>query len=143
MAGTAVWSEALENDIANHLKSDAVGAEGPLDGAMLKLFQNDFTPTKGAVPADFTEADFTGYAAVAITWAAVTRKNLAAVIKSQLVSFIATGSAITNVIFGWYVTNAAGDTVYASFLYNASKPVSGAGASIDVIAEVQIKGPGV
>lgn len=79
----------------------------------LKLYSNDYTPVAGSTPGDFTEANFTGYAAknlVRGSWnAPSTNVQLAAEIAYSAVQTWTPTSNQT--IYGYYVTNVAGDTV--------------------------------
>lgn len=49
------------------LKLLAKGVLGADENLLLKLFKNDYTPAAGTTAANFTEADFTGYAAKTLT----------------------------------------------------------------------------
>src|SRR3990172_7014320 len=89
-----------------------------LDGSEYHLFQNDVISDLGAdglpeaVLADFTEADFDGYAPLpAGTWGGITlgadgrqyTEGEDALVWEQ------DGGAATNDIYGWYQTDAGGD----------------------------------
>jgi hypothetical protein len=77
----------------------------------VKLFKNDLVPTPDTVLADLTEADFTGYAPVTIAgaWNASTDPQERGLVwYSALVPFSASGAAVPNIIYGWYVVNTDG-----------------------------------
>ena len=79
-------------------------------GYHIRLFTNNFTPTTSTVVGDFTEATFTGYAAIALSgWTAPTVASHVASTTANPATFTATGSFQS--IYGWYVTDAAGDYV--------------------------------
>lgn len=85
-----------------------------LTGAMLKLYQSSFMPGQSNVIADFTaaEADFNGYAAVALTWSPVAigvDGNF--VIESNRAFFQATDALAPNQIGGCWVETAGGDLI--------------------------------
>jgi len=79
--------------------------------ANLKLFKSDFTPTRDSVVGDFAaaEADFTGYAAVALSWSAVgIGADLRPTIISTRAFFQATDAVTPNEIGGAWLETAAG-----------------------------------
>lgn len=88
----------------------ALAAEdGPLDVAMLRLFQNDVTPSANTVVGDLTAATYTGYAAEAITWLAPSISTVDG--EPEMIGtageFRPTGTTVTNEIWGYYITTAA------------------------------------
>lgn len=88
-------------------------ANDPL--ATLRLFQNNHTPTVTDINANYTEATFNGYAAVALgIWnAAFINGSAQGEIDAPAVTFTHTVGATTNTIYGAYVTDNAGDVIYA------------------------------
>lgn len=82
----------------------------------LRIFQNDLTPTSASVVGDFTEADFTGYAAVNLT-AANWGKSLASTVVllyNTAVAFTSSAGEQAQDIYGYYVTRTTtGDLVYS------------------------------
>lgn len=93
---------------------DLVTADWAADGLTLHLYKNNFTPPVDAdVVGNYTECDFGGYASQALSafpgssWATprATTTGAAKV-------FTATGAS-ANVVYGYYVTNSAGDLVWA------------------------------
>jgi hypothetical protein len=85
------------------------------DAGKLDLYQNDFTPNDQTVLADLTVADFTGYAQVSLTTyvAPYTEPDGKAVITTPQAVFASSGSAVQNVVYGWYVLDADGDLLAA------------------------------
>jgi hypothetical protein len=81
----------------------------------LRLFQNNHTPGVADVNANYTEATFTGYASVALgTWnPAFLNGSNQGEIDANPVTFTRTAGATSNTIYGAYVTDNAGDVVYA------------------------------
>jgi hypothetical protein len=80
--------------------------------APLKLFKSSFTPGPASVVADFdaAEADFTGYAAVALSWSAVgIDSDGQPGIISTRAFFQATADTADNEIGGAWMETAGGD----------------------------------
>lgn len=76
----------------------------------LHLFKNNFTPTNISTIADFTEADYTGYAASTVAaWIAVAWQSQGAAVAYAAGShtFQPSGTTVGNVIYGYYL--ASGD----------------------------------
>jgi len=92
---------------------DAMLADSQWATAKLKLFTNNVTPDNTFGTGSFTEATFTGYAA--ITLAAWGASSLSAHIASSLQpkqQFTITAGSQN--IYGWYITNSAGTVLLAS-----------------------------
>lgn len=87
------------------------------DGATLKLFKNDFVPGPWAVVANFTEADFVGYAKIdaLIDWL----NYRSGPTGDQIVELNALGDFAAGAImaeqdvFGWYLVNHAETALHA------------------------------
>jgi hypothetical protein len=83
-------------------------------GVKLRLFKNNHTPVEGDTIGNYTEADFSGYAAVAIgPWNAATYSSgsaSASATSSQ--TFTNSTGAVGNDIYGYYVTDAGNTTLY-------------------------------
>lgn len=77
------------------------------DDLKLRLFENNYTPVEASVVGDFTEATFSGYAAITLTgasWTLTTADPAVADYAQQTF----TASAAGNSVYGYYVTNNAG-----------------------------------
>jgi hypothetical protein len=81
----------------------------------LRLFQNDWTPSPDDDTADYVQATFNGYLALALTdfGASFLNANLKAEIDAPAKTYTQTGAAIVNTIYGYYVTNGQNLLVYA------------------------------
>lgn len=82
----------------------------------MHLFQNDFAPNVAMVLADLTEATFSGYAAAAgLAWGAPFI-NADGRAETDLPSqqFQHDGGAVANLVYGYYLTNAAGTVLYGA-----------------------------
>lgn len=91
----------------------------------LRLFQAPTVIGPGTKITDLTEADFPGYASVvlsALTIGGVDSQNRGIAKWSGLATFIASVLSVTQVINGWYITNAAGDTFFGVGMFTT--PVS-------------------
>lgn len=79
-------------------------------GYTLRLFTNNYTPVTTSVVGNFTEATFTSYAAVALSgWTAAAVTAHVASTTANPITFTASGAYQS--IYGWYVTDGAGDYV--------------------------------
>lgn len=81
-----------------------------LDALTLHLYKSPGAPTRQTVLGDLTEADFTGYAAVALgAWGADWTDPAGNWhVTAPSIQFTATGSAVSNDIYGYYVTATVG-----------------------------------
>lgn len=81
----------------------------------LRLFQNNHVPAVGDTNANYTEATFSGYAAVALgTWnAAYLNGSNKGETDADVASFAHNGGGVSNTIYGAYVTDNVGNVIYA------------------------------
>ena len=126
MDGTALKAlrQALQTSIGTHLNA-----------GFLKLFQNNFTPNFDTVIGDFTEADFTGYAAIEAAGAATVGIDPVTgdliVVWADGTNFLNTG-AVEQTIYGWYVTNAAENASFMAGRFETTQVVHQNGDIISV-----------
>lgn len=88
----------------------------------LHLYQNNYTPVRGTLLANLTEATFTGYAAVALagwTVVAIDGSNYAYSI-ANTVFFTAGVIGVGNTIFGAYITDGPGNLIAAELFATGS-----------------------
>lgn len=80
----------------------------------LRLFKNNYTPVNGSVNADFTEADFDGYAEISlVSWDdPFIGGDGKAKIEHPTQTFTDTGNTTPNDIYGYYVTYVISGTTY-------------------------------
>lgn len=105
----------------------------------LRLFKNNFTPVAGSVLADFTIADFTGYASITLTgsqsggtWSVpVISGGVAVSIYGTSATFTITAG--TQTIYGWYLVGVSTNKVYAAQAFGAGKALDGASSDQLVI----------
>lgn len=97
------------------------------DQSELRLFQNDYDPLESMDVADFTEADFDGYAAQTITAFEAAYKGedgYATVYADGLYQFDCTGDTTPNTIYGYYVVGDPGGTPFLAFAERFDTPVA-------------------
>lgn len=122
------------------LLDDSTATAGPWEGALVHLFKNDLVPAPNTVLADFTEADFDGYAAsAAIVWGDPYQNELnQSTILGDAKTFTATGATTPNDIYGYYITDAGGTELLLSERFAEVQPMPAAGAVTIVIPRVTI-----
>lgn len=128
---------------ATQLKQLAELKTAMINGGNIRLFQNDLDPTPSTVLGDLTEATYTGYAMIAVAaWnAGYTEPTTGrGTIVTPLAQFQPTGSAVTNLIYGWYYTDADGDLVCCGRLSGAPIAMAGVGDAIPLFVKLQLGG---
>ena len=86
-----------------------------LGNLTLRLFKNNHTPTQTDDNSDYVEADFDGYASFPIdSWTPVYLNGSGkAEIDEVNRVFVQSGVVVTNNVYGYYVTDGAGNVIYA------------------------------
>jgi hypothetical protein len=90
-------------DVGENIALEALVNKTVGQNLNLRLFQNNITPADTDVAATYTEATFTGYAAIALTgatWNAAAAGNIA---YSAQQTFTSTG-VVANSIYGYYLS---------------------------------------
>lgn len=109
------------------------GTGNLLDGAKLHLYKNPLTtiPPDSEI-ASFTEADFTGYAAVTVTtWGDAFLDVFGRAVKvATSVQFDQTDDTATCTVYGWYLTDSAGTTLIAAGPLPEEVNMAGADSSV-------------
>lgn len=118
--------------------------DGLLDGAMLRLFKSDSNPTELTVIGDLTAADFSGYAAEAITWndPSISASGIAEMV-GVAGEFRPTADTIQNEIYGAYVTTSGGALFSAGRLDDAPEPMGSVDNSMLLTLRVRLSPLGV
>lgn len=120
------WHRDFITDLLNAIATAAPIAE-LLDGCEIHLYTNAFTPNADMVPADFTEADFTGSAEITPTFAAIGNTDTGREISAQAV-WTATGFPTGgNTIEGYYVMNAGETDVICAERFSDPVPIANVG----------------
>jgi len=123
----------------------------PLAGAKLHLYKSGFSPTPGSVAADFAaqECDYTGYAAVAMTYSAIgVDSGGNPTVLSNRAFFQATDAVAPNVVGGCWVEHPVTgppvtSTAIEFYPFSPQLNLTTPGAFIGVVIAFQIPaGPG-
>lgn len=112
-----------------------------LDGGSLRLFQNDFSPTKFSVLGDFVIADFSGYASKTIaTWGAsyLDELNVATTL-GGLQTWTQTAATVMNIVYGAYYLDSAGALVW-SVRFDVEENFGSAGHVFNLVPKFQLGG---
>src|SRR6185295_5809225 len=117
-------STALIPDEGMKIFQDKINGVGVVAGFMLRLFQNNFTPSKSSTVASFTEATFSGYSAQSVTWGAGSvSANISTALATAL-TFTRGIGATSNTIYGWYLTDTGNAKVWACNLLSSPKSMA-------------------
>lgn len=118
-----------------------VGANADvIDGMVVRLFKNDVTPTAGSVGADFTEADFTGYAAADPLEKGAPFIGSDGQWKTQFqrLQWDHDGGPNANTVYGWYVMSTGGTPqLLAAERFAEPKPMSAQPDAISLVIEIK------
>jgi hypothetical protein len=110
-------------------------------GFKIKLAQGPtFAPNPNSVPGDFTEADYTGYAAVTLTTMSANSQtgNSFESTSTTVAGFAPSGTAVTNSILGYWVESDGGDLL-AYEVFPAPIPMQTTLDSIQIVPRWQIQ----
>lgn len=103
---------AITDSTLQAMLTDIKDGELSIAGWTLHLYKNDYTPIPATIESDFTECDFTGYAAQVLneaTWGDVT-VSLHVASTTQTTDCVFTAGALmvgTQTVYGYYVLTAA------------------------------------
>jgi hypothetical protein len=104
----------------------------------LRLFKNDITPIEADVVGTYTEATFTGYAAIPMpsaNWTISGTTPTTAVGSQQ--TFASTANQTLQDIYGWYITtDTDNELVFAFRFSDAPRPIQNNGDQIIIIARL-------
>lgn len=128
------------NDDGIKANLDSITGKLPtaIGGGTLRLFTAPTTPVdKTLVLAAFTEANFTGYAGIALnvaSWAAaVVSAHSAGSTYSAALTFTRTATGATQLIYGWFLTDAAKTKLYACVTFAGGPvPITNNGDNVSV-----------
>lgn len=132
-----VKTSAFAKDEANALIVHG-SSTMPLWASNLKLYKDGPTPSPGSLLSDFTEANYSGYAAVAMTWNPPHLElDGSYSLISSLSNFLATDSTTTNNIKGALIVYGSDSTKLAmAEEFPTVIPISQAGDGFGYVASV-------
>jgi len=89
-------------------------------GTIVHLYQNDVSPSADSVPADFDEATYTGYAPAVVTLLGTSYDDAGqACVEMAAVIFQPTGTAIPNVVYGYWLEGGGDSPMVGAFMGGA------------------------
>jgi hypothetical protein len=111
---------------------EAIVNKTPAQNLVLKLFKNDVTPGETDTEATYTEADFTGYAAITLTgssWGAASNGT----ISYAQQTFTSSAGSQNQDVYGYYLVQAtSGKLVYAERFPDGPYNIANSGDDIKV-----------
>lgn len=112
-----------------------------LNTLTLRLYKNDYTPDEDSISADFTEANFAGYSAQATdNWGDAEEGDGAyAQIEEEAHLFVTTGATAGNSIYGYWLTDAGDNNVYAERFQAGPYDMSLANLALLVTPRVELR----
>lgn len=107
----------------------------PGENWVIRLYSNNYTPVDGSTVANFTEAAFTGYAAVSLNPATFPTSSISANVAVSTYptapTFTCTGGG-GQTVYGWYAEGATSGKVLAAQKFDAARViVSGSNEKLD------------
>jgi len=115
---------------------DALVNGDSLAGVLLKLFKNNLTPDQDTVIGDFTESDFSGYAAADPSFgAATTVSHKGQILDSSSRDFVHNGGATSNTVYGYYLVDSTGTILYWCERFASSQVMANNGDTITIQAK--------
>lgn len=119
-------------------------AAGDYAAVVMKLYQNDVTPTPLTVVGDLTEATFSGYAAVTALDYGSPYMNLDGYAEMDLPSqqFDHSAGATANNVYGMWIEKTGGGLLYAARFDSAPLPMIDATNAIVVLSRFVLRNIG-
>ncbi|MDE3022473.1 MAG: hypothetical protein KGI54_11510 [Pseudomonadota bacterium] len=100
-------------DTGENLSLEMITNKTAPQNLVLRLYQNNITPSDTDTAATYTEANFTGYAAITLTGASWNAASAGTITYSAQQTFTCSGAS-SNSIYGYYVTQAVSGTLLYS-----------------------------
>lgn len=111
----------------------------------VKLFSNNFTPIESSLLADFTEADFTGYAAAtgsAFLADVINGDGSVSSVMSLNVQFVQTAITISQLVYGYFILDNGGSLIGGERL-NTPVNFNATGVGVTIAAAITAGPAGV
>lgn len=100
-------------DVGENLVLGMIVNKTAPENLVLKLYQNNITPSDTDVAGTYTEANFTGYAAITLTGASWNAPSAGTITYSAQQTFTCSGASSNN-IYGYYVIQTTSGTLLYS-----------------------------
>jgi hypothetical protein len=100
-------------DTGENLSLEMITNKTAPQNLVLRLFQNNITPSDTDTAGTYTEANFTGYSAITLTGASWNAASAGTIAYSAQQTFTCSGAS-SNSIYGYYVTQATSGTLLYS-----------------------------
>jgi hypothetical protein len=115
----------------------------PFYGKTLRLFQNNVNASRNSVLADFTEADFDGYAEQLPSWNPAIQNGVEDVALADVLTFTAgAGLAGPQTIYGYFVLDDNGDLAWAETFADGPTTISMVGQELLIFPQLKLKNYG-
>ncbi len=129
-AAEVVWLENVINQVAPQ-------------NLVLKLYKNSYTPVAGSTEANFTEANFTGYAAITLAganWVVTLASPSYAAYPQQ--TFTSSADQTTQNIYGYYLVQATSGKIMGAEAFATPYPISNNGDTIKITPTLYLRESG-
>jgi hypothetical protein len=132
------FSDVFIQAVETALKTGAAAPD--LATAKLDLFQNDYSPNRQSVTANFTVADFTSYAEVTPVFTGPFPDQVnGPFLRTALNAFqVSATPTQTNLIYGWYMQDAGG-LLICSFRFPTPIPMIAPSTPLAFVIEMRIR----
>lgn len=131
-------ADVIPNAAVVNLLAGALNVNAPLN---VRCFKNDLIGNPTTTLAQITEADFSGYAAITVTPAVAESLTQDGAAETQVfdLNFSHSGGAVSNSLYGYYVTSDGGagqQLMWVSRDDQAPIPMASIGDVYEVLVEV-------
>lgn len=136
-----VWTLYFLNLVLSYLTDNAVSSfSGILHGAKVMLFTNTgLNPTIFTTVSNLTEANFDGYAQIAITtWGSPLNLTNGGQIVGSTCTFSATDGTVVNQITGYAIVDSGGTNLLAIHVLDTPITIQRAGDGLAVVPSVSL-----
>ena len=116
-----------------------VNKDATPENLVLRLFKNDITPAEADVVGGYTEATFTGYAAVTLTGASwtITPGSIPQASYAEQ-AFTSSADQTAQIIYGYYITRATAADLVAAERFTTPPTIQFNGDSIELTPVIKV-----
>lgn len=119
-------------DVGENLALEMITNKTAPQNLVLRLYQSNTTPAEADTAATYTEATFTGYAAITLTGASWGAASAGSISYAQQ-TFTSSATQTTQNIYGYYLTQVtSGTLVYAERFSDAPNAITNNGDNIKI-----------